>query len=112
MYGAVRRTVRFPKSSGVVLFVIVVLLSCRVAAQPGTIRTPIPALLESWISATTGADSILDDAFKAATAARSRLPEREPFTRLAGMTCPDRLSDKERVVWEDPGLMALVDFGD
>jgi galactose-1-phosphate uridylyltransferase len=53
----------------------------------------------------------MEDARRAAEAARSTLPQREPFTRLAAMNCTDRLANKERVVWEDTVLMALVDFG-
>jgi hypothetical protein len=112
MHGWVLRFVYHGKASIAVWFVIGVMLPLSLAAQPGAIRTPMPALLESWINATTGADSTLDDAFKAAGAARSTLPSRDPFTRLAEMTCSNRLADQERVVWEDAGLMALADFGD
>src|SRR6266850_1077234 len=86
------------------------------SARAATIRTPTPALLADWKAATAGANATLADASKIAEEQRPRVKRDLPdyFTPLAGMTCPERLSlpEKERVVWEDSNLMALVDFGD
>jgi hypothetical protein len=74
-----------------------------------TIRTPIPPLLDKWREATAGVNGTLQDARRIAEAARPTLTKNDPFTPLMSLTCTERQSKGERVVWEDGTVMALVD---
>lgn len=101
----------FVKAGVSIILVMLVSLTAsqNIGAQPVIVQTPVPHLLDEWKIATAGPNATVDDAVKIAETYRPKLPNRDPFTPLAGMTCAERLSKGERVVWEDATLMALID---